>query len=165
MKLNGMVAGLVLASVVLVAGCGERKEQSAEKPAAPAPEDTKAAADVYSGGEGDFSNVDPMKAGRGGEIYATVCASCHDKGLNRAPQRAMLSLMTPESINRALTTGVMKEQADAAELTADDKVKVADQAARPSGRFHMMPTAQRQPLEGKVPRTQRRRIRKEDRRD
>jgi len=42
------------------------------------------------------------------------------------------------------------------ELTRD-KVKVADQAARPSSRFHMMPTAQRQPLEGKVPRTQRRR--------
>src|SRR5262249_51619443 len=45
---------------------------------------------------------------------------------------------------------------------ARDKVKVADQAARPSSRFHMMPTAQRQPLEGKVPRAQRRRIRKED---
>jgi polyphosphate kinase len=38
-----------------------------------------------------------------------------------------------------------------------DKVKVADQAARPSSRFHMTPTAQRQPLEGKVPRPQRRR--------
>lgn len=46
-----------------------------------------------------------------------------------------------------------------------DKVRIADQAARPSSRFHMMPTAQRQPLEGKVPRTQRRRVRKEDRRD
>jgi polyphosphate kinase len=46
---------------------------------------------------------------------------------------------------------------------ARDKVKVADQAARPSSRFHMMPTAQRQPLEGKVPRTQRRRIRKDER--
>jgi polyphosphate kinase len=44
---------------------------------------------------------------------------------------------------------------------ARDKVKVADQAARPSSRFHMMPTAQRQPLEGKVPRTQRRRGRKD----
>jgi len=42
-----------------------------------------------------------------------------------------------------------------------DKVKVADQAARPSSRFHMMPTAQRQPLEGKVPRAQRRRGRKD----
>jgi hypothetical protein len=48
------------------------------------------------------------------------------------------------------------------ELTRD-KVKVADQAARPSSRFHMMPTAQRQPLEGKVPRTQRRPRRKDDR--
>jgi polyphosphate kinase len=47
------------------------------------------------------------------------------------------------------------------ELTRD-KVKVADQAARPSSRFHMMPTAQRSPLEGKVPRAQRRRVRKED---
>ena len=46
-----------------------------------------------------------------------------------------------------------------------DKVKVADQAARPSGRFHMMPTAQRSPLEGKVPRAQRRRVRKDDSRD
>ena len=48
------------------------------------------------------------------------------------------------------------------ELTRD-KVKVADQAARPSTRFHMMPTAQRSPLEGKVPRTQRRRNRRDER--
>ena len=38
----------------------------------------------------------------------------------------------------------------------------ADQAARPSNRFHMIPTAQRSPLEGKVPRAQRRRPRKEE---
>ena len=44
------------------------------------------------------------------------------------------------------------------ELTRD-KVKVADQAARAPSRFHMAPLAQRSPLEGKVPRTQRRRIR------
>jgi polyphosphate kinase len=46
-----------------------------------------------------------------------------------------------------------------------DKVKVADAAARPSSRFHMMPTAVRSPLEGKVPRAQRRRVRKDDNRD
>ena len=50
------------------------------------------------------------------------------------------------------------------ELTRD-KVKVADQAARAPSRFHMAPLAQRSPLEGKVPRTQRRRVRKEDSRD
>jgi polyphosphate kinase len=50
------------------------------------------------------------------------------------------------------------------ELTRD-KVKVADQAARAPSRFHMAPLAQRSPLEGKVPRTQRRRIRKGEDRD
>ena len=43
-----------------------------------------------------------------------------------------------------------------------DKVKIADQAARPVSRFHMNPTAQKSPLEGKVPRAQRRRPRRED---
>ncbi|MGE4060328.1 MAG: PQQ-binding-like beta-propeller repeat protein, partial [Sphingomonadales bacterium] len=123
MKLNGVVAGLALAGMVLVAGCGEQNKDTA----VPAPEDVKAApADAYGGGSGDFSAIDPMKAGRGGEIYATTCAACHDKGLNRAPQRAMLSLMTPESIHRALTEGVMKEQAEAAELTDADKTAVSE---------------------------------------
>ena len=46
---------------------------------------------------------------------------------------------------------------------ARDKVKVADQASRamPS-RFHMNPSAQKSPLEGKVPRATRRRPRRED---
>ena len=43
-----------------------------------------------------------------------------------------------------------------------DKVKVADQAARPLSRFHMNPTAQKSPLEGKVPRAQRRRPRRDE---
>lgn len=43
-----------------------------------------------------------------------------------------------------------------------EKVKVADQAARPLSRFHMYPTAQKSPLEGKVPRAaQRRRPRRD----
>ncbi len=44
-----------------------------------------------------------------------------------------------------------------------DKVKVADQAARPVSRFHMNPTAQKSPLEGKVPRALRRRPRRDER--
>jgi polyphosphate kinase len=43
-----------------------------------------------------------------------------------------------------------------------DKVKIADQAARPLSRFHMNPTAQKSPLEGKVPRAQRRRPRRDE---
>jgi len=56
---------------------------------------------------------------------------------------------------------VVRSQQKFVEQTRD-KVKVADQAARPSSRFHMMPTAQRSPLEGKVPRAQRRRPRRDD---
>jgi polyphosphate kinase len=40
-----------------------------------------------------------------------------------------------------------------------DKVKVAEAAARPASRFHMTPTAQKSPLEGKVPKAPRRRRR------
>ena len=58
---------------------------------------------------GDFSEVDAATAGKGGEVYTGLCGACHEQGLNRAPQRAMLSLMTPESIYRALTTGVRRE--------------------------------------------------------
>ena len=56
----------------------------------------------------------------------------------------------------------MRSQQRFAEL-ARDKAKVADQASRamPS-RFHMNPSAQRSPLEGKVPRATRRRPRRED---
>ena len=43
-----------------------------------------------------------------------------------------------------------------------DKVRVADQAARAPNRFHMIATAQRSPLEGKVPRAQRRRTRRDN---
>jgi hypothetical protein len=57
---------------------------------------------------------------------------------------------------------MVRSQQRFVELTRD-KVKSAEQAARAPSRFHMMPTAQRQPLEGKVPRAQRRRLRKDER--
>ena len=62
------------------------------------------------------------------------------------------------------TAPLVRSQQRFIELTRD-KVKIADQAARAPSRFHMAPLAQRSPLEGKVPRTQRRRIRKDDSRD
>ncbi len=122
MKLNGIVAGLALAGMIFLTGCGKTEDK-----AVPPPEDTKAApADTYSRA-GDFEVIDPATAGKGGEVYASVCAACHDKGLDRAPQRAMLSLMTPESINRALTEGVMQEQS--AGLSAEEKVAVSEYLA------------------------------------
>ncbi len=59
------------------------------------------------------------------------------------------------------TATLVRSQSRFIEMTRD-RVKVADASARPSTRFHMMPTAQRSPLEGKVPRTQQRRRARRD---
>ena len=75
---------------------------------------------------------------RGAEIYDGVCSACHETGVNRAPQRAMLSLMTPESINVALTQGVMRAQA--AKLSADDKKIIAQFIAGRVMGGHIAPT-------------------------
>lgn len=71
-----------------------------------------------------FDIPDPKTGGRGGEIYVTVCAACHDQGVSRAPQRRMLSQMSAGSVYKALTAGVMKDQA--ASLPDADKVAVAE---------------------------------------
>jgi polyvinyl alcohol dehydrogenase (cytochrome) len=126
MKLTSILAGVALAAVALT-GCGEGQE--AKAPA----EDAAAVADAPSEAyKGDFDVLDPAAAGRGGEVYAAVCATCHDKGLNRAPQRAMLSLMTPESVHRALTEGVMQVQAEG--LSDEEKKLVSEYVTgRPMG--------------------------------
>jgi polyvinyl alcohol dehydrogenase (cytochrome) len=63
----------------------------------------------------------------GTEIYAGTCAVCHDQGVSRAPQRFAMSLMSPGSIYRALTAGVMKPMAAA--LSDQDKLTVAQYLA------------------------------------
>ncbi len=75
---------------------------------------------------GDFDMADT--GGVGGRVYLEACASCHDAGLNRAPQSAMLLLMSPESIHRALTEGVMRPQAAA--LSETEKIAVAEFLSR-----------------------------------
>lgn len=143
MKFYGILAGVMLAGVT-VAGATMVLSATAlaamDTPAPAQAEAEKSAPSVAAGGKasadqayrasGDFKELDAATAGKGGEVYNGLCGTCHEKGLNRAPQRAMLSLMTPESIYRALTTGVMKEQAEAAELTDDDKKAVAEFLAK-----------------------------------
>jgi polyphosphate kinase len=51
---------------------------------------------------------------------------------------------------------IVRSQSRFIEITRN-VVKVAEAAARPATRFHMTPTAQKSPLEGKVPKTTRRR--------
>ena len=43
-------------------------------------------------------------------IYKTRCASCHEAGVARAPNREGLRRLTPQAIGAALTAGSMREQ-------------------------------------------------------
>jgi polyvinyl alcohol dehydrogenase (cytochrome) len=59
----------------------------------------------------------PQTADQDGEsIYKTRCASCHEAGVARAPNREGLRRLTPEAIGAALTIGSMREQGQALTL-------------------------------------------------
>ena len=73
-------------------------------------------------GQADFNMGDTSSPG--GQAYMAACASCHEQGLNRAPQRAMLLMMSPQTIHRAMTEGVMQIQSQA--LSNEQKVQVAE---------------------------------------
>jgi polyvinyl alcohol dehydrogenase (cytochrome) len=85
-----------------------------------------------AGSDGAGTDVSPPLADVGAEVdaspgaghYQSACAVCHDGGVQRAPHRGMLSLMTPESILTSLEVGIMREQAAA--LTAEARVEVAE---------------------------------------
>lgn len=70
------------------------------------------------------SMFDPAGNAAGAKVYAEVCTACHETGVERAPPRIALQQLTPEAIHRALTEGLMREQA--AGLSAPDKVAVAE---------------------------------------
>jgi polyvinyl alcohol dehydrogenase (cytochrome) len=75
-----------------------------------------------------FDIPDPTHGGRGGQVYLNTCAACHDKGLERAPQRTLFVYMSPQSVYRALTDGAMKAQGRG--LSELDKVAVAEFVTR-----------------------------------
>lgn len=80
----------LLLSILLVAICASIKVAQAEQ--SPADRDL------------------PSDPAKGEGIYQTVCATCHENNLDsRAPARAVLGLMSPESIHQALANGLMKE--------------------------------------------------------
>ncbi len=56
--------------------------------------------------------------------YERACAACHEGAIERAPHRQMLVLMTPETILRALTSGLM--QAQSSQLSDEQKRDVAE---------------------------------------
>lgn len=62
---------------------------------------------------------------RSGEaIYRQACAHCHEGQVARAPGRDMLEIMSPESVLRSLTVGVMQQEA--AGLSPAERATVAE---------------------------------------
>ena len=64
--------------------------------------------------------------------------------------------MTVRTSMSSLTPGTPVRSQQRLIDVARDKARVADAAARPSSRFHMVATALRSPLEGQLPKTTRR---------
>ncbi|MFA7555608.1 MAG: PQQ-binding-like beta-propeller repeat protein [Spongiibacteraceae bacterium] len=60
----------------------------------------------------------------GADIYSTICAQCHEAGVPKAPSKSMLGFISPSVIYRALTEGVMRNQA--AMLSLEEKSTVAE---------------------------------------
>lgn len=46
----------------------------------------------------------------GSSVYKARCAACHDSGMGRAPNPEALKQMSPESVQMALTSGIMSIQ-------------------------------------------------------
>ena len=46
----------------------------------------------------------------GAAVYKKRCAGCHDNGVGRAPRPEAFKLMSPESVESALTNGMMMIQ-------------------------------------------------------
>ena len=89
----------VCAVAVLLAACGNAAESgSAKADTAPA----------------TVQEDHPGKA-----VYQSLCVNCHEGQVPKAPHLSMLQIMSPESIYRALTTGVMQDEA----AGLDDKQK------------------------------------------
>lgn len=63
-------------------------------------------------------------ANEGEQLYTNVCAGCHETGVPKAPSRQMLGFMSPGTIHRALTEGVMQQQASA--LSESERLAVVE---------------------------------------
>jgi polyvinyl alcohol dehydrogenase (cytochrome) len=58
----------------------------------------------------------------GEQVYSQICANCHEAGVPKAASRGMMGFMSPISIHRAITTGVMTDMA--ADLSDQEKINV-----------------------------------------
>ncbi len=109
MNLRALVAAGVLAC--LLAACGDSGKPE-EKPAASAPADPPVSTAAPAA-------LPAATANAGKSVYQAVCANCHEGQIPKAPHISMLQIMSPESIYRAVTEGVMQDEASG----LDDKQK------------------------------------------
>ena len=71
--------------------------------------------------------ADRATEGAGATIFGNVCGSCHGKeAIKEAMSQDMLKQLTPEKLYESMTTGSMQTHADAASLTDDQKVAIAE---------------------------------------
>ena len=65
--------------------------------------------------------------GAGATIFGNVCEACHGKeNIKAAMSPDMLKQLSPEKLYAAMTTGSMRTHADAAGLTDEQKVAIAE---------------------------------------
>jgi len=71
-----------------------------------------------------FLFAPPLSADDGATLYKQICASCHEVGVDRAPNRQALRAMSPERVLAALETGAMISMTSA--RTAAERRAIAE---------------------------------------
>jgi polyvinyl alcohol dehydrogenase (cytochrome) len=96
-----------------------------EAPPAPAPETAPTSHALKSVSEFDSRKLetDPEKL-PGAAVFQEHCAQCHQGQIPKAPQKMFLQMMSGSTIHEALTSGLMKGQAQS--LTELQRVQVAE---------------------------------------
>lgn len=121
-----LVTGVFL---LVLAACGPAENGPAPSdappgvsgsPAASLPEEPPLKIDIPAVQEVDVA----LTEGPGRDVYADACLSCHEGQVPKAPHRSMLNIMSPDSVYRSLTVGVMQDQS--AHLTDAEKRHVAE---------------------------------------
>ncbi|MCW1383688.1 PQQ-binding-like beta-propeller repeat protein [Novosphingobium sp. KCTC 2891] len=119
---------LVLAGALAWTGAGIAGTSTGAPAGKSSPADAGAALSIHGAASADVYRdktdaLAPETHATGRRVYEEICSSCHATGVNRAPQRFILEQMTPESVLRALTHGVMQPMA--AGLADDERKAVA----------------------------------------
>jgi len=85
-----------------------------------------------------MSSVAVADDGTGERVYGEHCAQCHEGGVAKAPHKMFLEMMAPDAIHASLVSGIM--QAQAAALSDDERVAVAEYLAKTSLDAHASPS-------------------------